>query len=135
MRLTISIVFLGTFLNTTSCISENSDCHFSFEIRNNSQDTVFTQRSGFKDTLAHCELQKNMIAPGKSLETRLKNTCWENELRATNGVFQIFFYNTNGEIGKPYSDCDDDLLNQQILERREITIDYLRANNWIINYP
>ncbi|AHM59254.1 hypothetical protein D770_04935 [Flammeovirgaceae bacterium 311] len=117
------------------CQREGPDCHLSFEIMNNSQDEILIQSREANAVNASCSFQMHRIPPSSKYELRLKSTCWEDELERTGGLLQLFFFDASRVAGKPITECDDDLLNSQILERREISIDYLRRNNWKVVFP
>jgi hypothetical protein len=132
---TIAILLVSLFFLAAHCSKEGPDCHHSYNIKNNSSDTVIYAIKGqMGSDTSLCYLGGKNLNPGDNEEI-IENDCWEDYL--ANGRIEEFFIIDPNYYNEPnvFYDCDSIEIYNKILKHYVITLEDLQDNDFIITYP
>lgn len=125
----LSIVLFGG-----RCRKEGSKCHYSIQLKNNSNDNLaFGTR--YVNPEGKCKLSGTIIESGNKFDYRPYNICIEDRLKGNSyiGIYIIDLSMYNDPT--VYYDCDSITDYNLILAHHKLTIEDLRAIDFTINYP
>lgn len=114
-----------------SCLSDD-DCHDQLLLVNNSTETIWTGFGKGNSEVFECGVVTGSIEANDTYIQYLR--CWEESIRGSLGGSLVVYYFS--EMPNSTADnCNEDELNNLIIERKEFTLEELNAINWTISYP
>ena len=135
MKKLLTILILCLLLGASDCQREGPNCHKSIFIQNKSQDTVIIATVSRKFSTSLCRLGGLQYLPGQNFEFYLR-VCWEDELTYSSQQHVIYIVDPSHYNDLSYYyDCDSIEFYNHVLEKYTLTLENLRANDFIITYP
>jgi hypothetical protein len=131
MKIFAGLILL-LILSASTCNKESDSCHHNIVIKNNSNEIVIFAMMAYEQN--NCSLAKYAeIQPTHESELHLKY-CWEDELAA--GKFQdIYIVDPLHYNGDEFYPCDSIDIHYNILKHYHLSLEDLKKNDFIVNYP
>lgn len=130
-----SILFLLLVHLFSGCGPDDENCREELTFTNESSDTIWYGLARGDQDFFPCMIVTGDLNPNTSFTQIIdRPSCWEGAIEGGfRGSLAVYYFleqpNNTGD------DCDEEELNNLVIERREFTVEQLRELNWEIVYP
>jgi len=134
------IIFLLLANLLFSCFPDDG-CNNDIFIKNETENTIWLAFEERESSSVSCgstdftRIESNVTFKFSNDPTNNNGRCWEEDIvRVYDGALVIYLFLEEPQLTLG-DDCDQELLNLQVIERGEYTIEDLEELNWEIVYP
>ena len=115
-----------------STCKKDDDCHKIITVQNNSDSTVIIS-TVFTDVDGNCVLSGESKESGNNYTFDIRS-CWEDRL-SDGRAKEIYIVAPSNFNNEGFYPCDSIEFNNTVLRKYELSIEDLKASNFVINFP